>query len=160
LARFGTEIQLRQPRRRKLTIAGDWPARIQERLAAECEALRSQAANDRREAAAAWHRWAGTTPSGRDLAYLAVNLIVAGDVSGGREALRQALVRSHTEYVREDLIANAFMRLGDRERAIQWLVKGAASNVGGIDFSLNDSLYAPLRSDPRILAIIERPKAR
>ena len=135
-------------------------ARIQERLAAECEALRSQAANDRRGAAAAWRRWAGSTPSGRDLAYLAVNLIVAGDVSGGREALRQALMRSNTEYVREDLIANAFMRLGDREPAIQWLVKGAASNVGGIDFSLEDSLFAPIRSDPRIQAIIERLKVR
>jgi hypothetical protein len=135
-------------------------ARIQERLAAECEALRSQAANDRRGAAAAWRRWAGPTPSGRDLAYLAVNLIVAGDVSGGREVLRQALMRSNTEYVREDLIANAFMRLGDRESAIQWLVKGAASNVGGLDFSLEDSLFAPIRADPRIQAIIERLKVR
>ncbi len=114
-------------------------ARIQERMAAECEARRSQAANDRRGAAAAWRRWAGPTPSGRDLAYVALNLISAGDASGGREALRQALRRANTEYVREDLIANAFMRLGDRESAIQWLVKGAASNVGGINFSLGSS---------------------
>jgi len=135
-------------------------ARIQERLAAQCDALRSQAANDRSGAAAAWRRWAGSTPSGRDLAYLAVNLIVAGDVSGGREALRQALARSSTEYVREDLLANAFMRLGDRESAIQWLVKGAASNVGGINFSIEDPLYAPIRSDPRIEAIAERLKVR
>lgn len=133
-------------------------ARIQERMAAECEARRSQAANDRRGAVAAWRRWTGPTPSGRDLAYLALNLIVAGDTSGGREALRQALVRANTEYVREDLIANVFMRLGDRESAIQWLVKGAASNVGGINFSLEDPLFAPIRSDPRIHAIIERPK--
>ena len=131
-------------------------ARIQERLAAECEAHRRQAANDGRGAAAAWRRWAGPTPSGRDLAYLAVSLIIAGDTSGGREALRQALARANTEYVREDLIANAYMRLGDREPAIQWLVRGAASNVGGIEFSLQDSLYAPIRSDPRIRAIIER----
>ena len=68
-------------------------ARIQERLAAKCEAHRSRAANDRRGAAAAWRRYFGPAPSGRDLAYLAVNLIVAGDESGGREALRQALVR-------------------------------------------------------------------
>jgi len=135
-------------------------ARIQERMAAECEARRSQAAHDRRGAAAAWRRWAGPTPSGRDLAYVALNLISAGDASGGREALRQALRRANTEYVREDLIANAFMRLGDREPAIQWLVKGAASNVGGIEFSLEDSLYAPIRSDPRIQAIIERLKVR
>lgn len=135
-------------------------ARIQERMAAECEARRSQAANDRRGAAAAWRRWAGPTPSGRDLAYLALNLISAGDASGGREALRQALMRANTEYVREDLIANVFMRLGDRESAIRWLVKGAASNVGGINFSLEDSLYAPIRSDPRIQAIIERLKVR
>ena len=131
-------------------------ARIQERLAAQCEALRSQAAHDRRGAAAAWRRWAGPAPSGRDLAYLAMNLIIAGDVAGGREALRQALARANTEYVREDLIANVFMRLGEREQAIQWLVKGAASNVGGIDFSLQDPLYAPIRSDPRIQAIIQR----
>ena len=100
------------------------------------------------------------TPSGRDLAYLAVNLIAAGDSSGAREALRQALARSNTEYVREDLIANAYMRLGDREQAIQWLVKGAASNVGGIEFSLEDPLFAPVRSDPRIQTVIERMKAQ
>jgi hypothetical protein len=35
-----------------------------------------------------------------------------------------------------------------------------ASNVGGINFSLEDSLYAPIRSDPRIQAIIERLKVR
>ena len=52
------------------------------------------------------------------------------------------------------------MRLGDREPAIQWLVKGAASNVGGIEFSLEDSLYAPIRSDPRIQAVVERLKVR
>src|SRR5213080_4493449 len=62
-------------------------ARIQERIAAECEARRSQAANDRAGAAAAWRRWAGPAPSGRDLAYVALNLISAGDASGGREAL-------------------------------------------------------------------------
>ena len=135
-------------------------ARIQERMAAECEARRSQAAHDRGGAAAAWRRWAGPTPSGRDLAYLALNLISAGDASGGREALRQALLRAKTEYVREDLIANAFMRLGERESAIQWWVKGAASNVGGINFSLADSVYAPIRSDPRIQAIIARLKVR
>jgi serine/threonine-protein kinase len=135
-------------------------ARIQVRLAAECEAHRRQAANDRVGAAAAWRRWAGPAPSARDLGYLAVSLIRAGDAAGGRDALRQALARSDTEYVREDLIANAFMRLGDREAAIQWLVKGAASNVGGIDFSLEDSLFAPIRSDPRIQAIVERRKVR
>jgi len=52
------------------------------------------------------------------------------------------------------------MRLGDRESAIRWLVKGAASNVGGINFSLADSLDAPIRSDARIQAIIERLKVR
>ena len=135
-------------------------ARIQERMAAECEAHRSQAAHDRRGAAAAWRRWTGPTPSGRDFAYLALNLVSAGDSSGGRAALRQALLRANTEYVREDLIANAFMRLGEREPAIQWLVKGAASNVGGIVFSLEDSLYAPIRSDPRIRAIMERLRVR
>src|SRR5260221_14582117 len=57
----------------------------------------------------------------------------------GVAALRQAVMRANTEYVRADLIANAFMRLGDRESAMQWLVKGAASNVGGINFWLADS---------------------
>src|SRR5947199_8257467 len=43
-------------------------ARIQERMAAECEARRSEAANDSRGAAAAWRRWAGLAPTGRDRA--------------------------------------------------------------------------------------------
>ncbi|HEV7992849.1 MAG TPA: hypothetical protein VGP25_13545 [Gemmatimonadaceae bacterium] len=40
------------------------------------------------------------------------------------------------------------------------MVKGAASNVGGIVFSLDDPLYAPIRSDPRIRAVVERLKVR
>jgi hypothetical protein len=80
--------------------------------------------------------------------------------SDARSLSRQALTRSNTEYVREDLIANAFMRLGDRESAVQWMVKGVASNVGGIEFSLADSLYAPIRSDPRIEAPIVRLRVR
>src|SRR5256884_272530 len=43
-------------------------ARIQERMAAECEARRSQAAHDRRGAAAAWRRWAGPQPRGLGIA--------------------------------------------------------------------------------------------
>ena len=69
-------------------------------------------------------------------------------------------MRANTEYVREDLIANAYMRLGDREQAIQWVVRGAASNVGGLGISLDDPLYAPIRSDPRIRAVIGRLKVR
>ncbi len=83
-----------------------------------------------------------------------------GDTAGGREALRQALVLANTEYVREDLIANSFMRLGDRESAIQWMVNGDASNVGGIVFSLEDPLFAPIRSDSRIQAIMARLKVQ
>src|SRR5256884_8160750 len=84
-------------------------ARIQERMAAECEARRSQAANDRRGAAAAWRRWAGPPPSGRDLAYLAPNLLTAGDASGGRGALPQAPLAAETEDRWESLIANGLM---------------------------------------------------
>jgi serine/threonine-protein kinase len=135
-------------------------ARIQARLAAECDANRSQAAHDRSGVLAAWRRWAGATPSGRDLAYLAVNLLSAGDTTGGRDALNQALARAKTEYVREDLLANAYMRLGDRGRAIESLEKAATSKVGGIDFSIEDPLYAPIRSDPRIQALVERLRAR
>jgi hypothetical protein len=40
------------------------------------------------------------------------------------------------------------------------MVKGAASNVGGIAFSLEDPLFAPIRSDPRIQAILARLKVR
>ena len=39
-------------------------------------------------------------------------------------------------------------------------LSGAASNVGGLEFSLKDSLYAPIRSDPRVQAVIERLKVR
>ena len=52
------------------------------------------------------------------------------------------------------------MQLGDGERAIQWWVKGAASNVSGLMRVSVDSLYAPIRSDPRIQAIMQRLKAR
>ena len=102
----------------------------------------------------------GPPPSGADLALLANQLLTAGDTSGARDALRQALARASTEYVREDHVARAFMRLGDHERAIQWLVKGAAANVALISFLPVNSLWNPIRSDPRIQAIMQQLKVR
>ncbi len=135
-------------------------ALIQERLAALCEYFRDLSANDRRAAAAAIRRYHGPTPSGGDLADLAGRLLTAGDTSGARDALRQALALANTEYVREDYIAEDYQRLGDRERAIQWWVKGGASNVARLIFLPLDSFYNPIRSDPRIQAIIQRSKVR
>jgi hypothetical protein len=64
------------------------------------------------------------------------------------------------EYVRQDQIAQAFMRLGDHERAIQWWVRGAASNVANLDRLAVDSLWNPIRPDPRIQAIMQQLKVR
>jgi hypothetical protein len=41
-------------------------------------------------------------------------------------------------------------------RVISAMRRGAASNVGGIDFSLEASLNTPVRSNPVVQAIIER----
>jgi len=133
-------------------------ARIGDRLGARCEAWRSLAAEDYRTAVEAYRRWAGAAPSGRDFALLAAYLVRARDTVAAREALKKALERARTEYVREDMIAQAFMRLGDRERAIEWMVKAAASNSGGIIGLETWADYAPIRSDPRIQAIIRRIK--
>ena len=135
-------------------------ALVHERLVPVCQAYRSLAAGDRRTAAAAIKRFYGPTPSGRDFASLAHLLLDVGDTSSARDALRQALGRAKTEYVREDFIAQVLMRLGDHEQAIQWLVKGAASNVAGISFIPVDSLYEPIRSDSRIQAIMRQINAR
>jgi serine/threonine-protein kinase len=133
-------------------------ARISDRLGAQCQASRSFAARDYRAAAEADRRLAGATPSGRELAQLALNLLGDRDTVGARDALKRAVERSRTEYVREDLVARAFMSLGDRERAIEWMVKGGASNVAGILNLESSPMWAPIRSDPRIQAVIKRIK--
>ena len=127
-------------------------SQISERLAARCDARRSLATKDYPAAAAAYRR--GTEQSAH--ATLAGYLLSARDTAGARAELRIAEEQSKTEYVREDNMARNYMRLGDRERAIQWWVKGNVSNVANLDGLVTLPLWAPIRSDPRIQAIIKR----
>ena len=133
-------------------------SQISERLAARCDARRSLAAKDYPAAAAAYRRAMGTEQSAH--ATLAGNLISARDTAGARAELRIAEEQSKTEYVREDNMARNYLRLGDRERAIQWWVKGNVSNVANLDGLVTLPFWAPIRSDPRIQTIIKRISAK
>lgn len=88
-----------------------------------------------------------------------MELLARNDTAGSRDALAQAVTKSKSEYVREDVVARVYLRLGDKEHAIEWWQRGAKSNVAQLTNLLlpsNRDFYAPIMSDPRMQAIIRQ----
>jgi TolB-like protein len=89
-----------------------------------------------------------------------LRLALAGDAPSFRATLTPAL----TAWIRGDLhwswhLAQLFALLGDAEAAIDWL--GNAVDRGFVNYPLLatvDPLLAPLRSDPRFQALMERTR--
>jgi Tfp pilus assembly protein PilF len=59
------------------------------------------------------------------------------------------------EYVEESTIAQIYVRLGDRDRAIEWLEKARANRDDWLPLSVVDPLFDPLRSDARFQALLK-----
>jgi tetratricopeptide (TPR) repeat protein len=89
---------------------------------------------------------------------LVAALVVAGRRAEARALTEQAEAQANAggRYVREDLIALMWSRLGDNDRAFRWYERALQSNSAGIG-----GLYAALatdslRYDPRILPFAKR----
>ena len=87
-------------------------------------------------------------------------LALAGDTAGARIDISRALAARKGAYVREDFIARAHSALGERERAVQWWQKAAASNSAGLSTLGFMALDSAIMADPRIIAIRSRVRLR
>ena len=82
---------------------------------------------------------------------------VAGKKDEARRILDDLLKRSRNESVAALSIAEVYIGLGDKDRAFEWLEK--AIDQRDLNLTLKwDSLYDPLRSDPRYLRMLRRMK--
>jgi serine/threonine protein kinase/Tfp pilus assembly protein PilF len=69
------------------------------------------------------------------------------------EALKEL---SKREYVSPAFLADDYVRLGDKDRAMEWLEKGYLERASGIPYLKVEPLYDPLRSDPRFQDLLRR----
>ena len=60
------------------------------------------------------------------------------------------------EYVDPDQLALDYLRLGDKDHAIEWLERGFKEKSQGASYLKMDPTWDPLRSDPRFQDIIRR----
>ena len=70
--------------------------------------------------------------------------------------LDQARVRSRNGETLQRALARAYMYLGDKQSALQWLEKGYENREPNMVFIRVDSAFDPLRSDPRFQALLRR----
>ena len=98
--------------------------------------------------------------SGTNLIIRAEVFLGAADTASARIELNAAIARSAREYVREDVIAGVYFRLGDIEHSVQWWERAVDSNGGQVLFLLHARQFEPLRRDPRAQDVIRRARAR
>jgi tetratricopeptide (TPR) repeat protein len=127
-----------------------------------CEVLRLLAAGDTSGARAQLHAIhqasaeAIAKMSGARIAYLARDLARVGDTADARTILGMAVAKSATEYVREDVIAQVYFRLGDLEQSIAWWSRAVESNGAQVVWLATRPEYESFRKDPRIKALLEK----
>jgi len=64
--------------------------------------------------------------------------------------------RSKRKYVSPILIADNYVRLGEKERAFVWLERAYQEHSSNLGYLKMDPLYDPLRSDPRFQDLLRR----
>jgi eukaryotic-like serine/threonine-protein kinase len=70
--------------------------------------------------------------------------------------LKVLQTRAQKEYVDPGLIAKNYLRLGDKERAIEWLEKGYREKSSEMQMLKVLRFWDPLRSDPRFQDLLRR----
>jgi TolB-like protein/Tfp pilus assembly protein PilF len=101
----------------------------------------------------------GGSKRGADHMTLSGWLLDRGDTASARQELAVTVQAYGREYVREDLIAEEYFRLGDMERSIAWWTKAVESNSSRVVLLANDDAFAALRKDPRIQAVLKKAGA-
>jgi len=96
------------------------------------------------------------TASGGSNAGFAQVLAHIGDKTNARKYLNMAIAKSAREYVREDVIAITYFRLGDIDQSIAWWARSVESNGAQVIWLATDPDFAPLRKDPRVKALLAK----
>jgi hypothetical protein len=58
--------------------------------------------------------------------------------------------------VLEESVAEAYIRLGQKDSALEWVQKGCEIRSINPYYLKLDPIYDPLRSDPRFVALLQR----
>jgi serine/threonine protein kinase/Tfp pilus assembly protein PilF len=83
--------------------------------------------------------------------------LAEGGCRGASEsALKMLMERAKKEYVDPCDFARDYLRLGDKEHAIEWLEKAFREKSQSMQFLKVDPIWNPLRSDPRFRDILRR----
>ncbi len=109
-----------------------------------------------REAAAEWEKFL-LLINEREAAALYEGVT---EEAGYRRAVSRQITllkeRAKTRYVSPRIMANLYVRLGDKEQAIPWLEKAYQEHASGLQYLKTDFRYDPLRSDPRFQDLLRR----
>jgi tetratricopeptide (TPR) repeat protein len=88
-------------------------------------------------------------------------LLASGEAARGRRLEAIRLVKkfealSRTTYVRPELIAAVYVRLGDRDKAFEWLDKAYEERSPYLLALRVDRQWAPIRNDPRFVGLVRK----
>jgi adenylate cyclase len=94
--------------------------------------------------------------SDRAQAGMVVALAELGRTAEARRILADIEREAERRYVRGEGIAWAYLALGDRERAFRWLERAYADRSAGLTYAERDPRWAPIRDDPRFVALLRK----
>jgi len=83
-------------------------------------------------------------------------LTEAGCLGAARRRLERDKERAKREFVAAASFARDYLRLGDKEEALNYLEKGYKERDGAMAYLAVDPFYDPLRSDPRFQNLLRR----
>jgi serine/threonine protein kinase/Tfp pilus assembly protein PilF len=89
--------------------------------------------------------------------------VAYGYAKAGRKAEALAILdtlrnQSQKAYVASDIVASVYVALGDKEKAFEYLEKGYQERAGWMIWLKVDPIWDPIRSDPRLDALLKRMK--
>ena len=79
---------------------------------------------------------------------------VAGDRPGARAVLGRLMRQREHEYVSPYDVAMVYAGLGDKDHALDWLERAHQDRSSLLVFALREPRLAPLRSEPRFVALV------
>jgi len=80
----------------------------------------------------------------------------AGPQGYWQKSLELFLDEAKRTYIQPTIIAKNYARLGDKERAFQWLEKAYVERDSDLVYLHLEPMYDPLRSDPRYVDLLKR----
>ena len=80
----------------------------------------------------------------------------AGNIQMAKSIMDSIEKRSQTDYVSYDVVASVYVALGDKEKAIEYLNRGANDRAGWMVFLKVDPIWDPIRNDAKFIAILKK----